>query len=146
MAAAKKNVASADAAVAVGATPCTSRGPEILREGGVIAVPAGASVELVLLSCFSPGNLIVRLGQAGQAAPPSAVLTNQPFPPPNPAQIVLPPLAPGGYVLHWSFVPVGNPWQLVAEIWVNGIVMFRHLKSDASTNPFPTGFMFLEVA
>jgi hypothetical protein len=70
---------------------------------------------------------------------------NQPFPPPNPASIMLPPLSKGRHVLHWSFVPVSDPWQLVAEISVGGMVKFRHFKSDQSNTPLPAGFMFLEV-
>jgi hypothetical protein len=126
-------------------SPCMTRGPEIPRPGGVITVPFEGSVQFLLLSCFSPGNLIVRLGPLGELVPSSTVLMDQTVPPPNPVTITLPSLAKGRYLLHWSFLPGTNPWQIVIEISVDGVIKFRQLKHDGGNIPLPTGFMVLEV-
>jgi hypothetical protein len=118
---------------------------EIPRPGGVITVPLGGTVEFRLHSCFSPGNLIVRLGPLGELVPSSTVLINQQVPPPNPVTLTLPALSAGRFLLHWSFLPVTTPWQIVTEIAVDGMVKFRQLKHNGGNIPLPSGFMVLEV-
>ncbi len=142
-----KAAAAADAAVAVqlAATPCDDLGDEILRPGGIVTVAEGNPVDFVFHYCNTPGRMIVRLGEASETAAVPLPLMNQIVPPPEPIDLRLPALPRGFFLLHWSFVPTNQTWQTKAEVVVNGIVRFRHYKSNDSANPSPTGFLFLEV-
>lgn len=76
------------------------------------------------------------------------VLVNQKVPPPNPLPVAVmpPPAPPGRYVLIWTlFPPPGTDWQIVVEVVVNGVTVFRQFKSAKSKLPVPRGFLFMEV-
>jgi hypothetical protein len=130
--------APATAAIPDEPVSCDTRGNEILP--GYISVPAGASVELLVLSCLASGRLDVTLSQAaGQST-----LAEQTIPPPSPLWITLPPLEKGKSQLSWAFVPTTTPWQLLIEISVNGAVQFRQLSGGTGV-PSARAFMILLV-
>jgi hypothetical protein len=79
-------------------------------------------------------------------------LVNQKIPPPNPltAVVARPPVSPprGRYVLIWALSPpppAGTDWQMVVEVLVNEVAVFRQYKSAKSQFPDPRGFLFMEV-
>jgi hypothetical protein len=117
---------------------CDTRENEILP--GYISVPAGASVEILVLSCLASGRLDVTLSQAAVRS----TLAEQTIPPPSPLRITLPPLERGKSQLSWAFVPMTTPWQLLVEISVNGAVQFRQLDSGTGV-PNARAFMTLIV-
>lgn len=120
-------------------------GEELLRYGGTIVVPESARVDFRFHYLGSPGLMVVRLNQAGPTAPVAPPLMKQAVPPPpSPVDLLLP-VAAGTWVLSWAFAPTAKPFQTVAEVVVNGIVRFRHFKTDQSDFPFPTGYLYLEV-
>jgi len=57
----------------------------------------------------------------------------------------LPRLAPGLYILLWSFTQVSSPWQTRTEVAVNDTNRFLHRKSSTDNNPFLRGFLSVEV-
>jgi hypothetical protein len=117
--------------------------------GSKIKVQQADKVEFFETSNGNPGNLIVSLSAMDGPATPATVLFNDQIPPPNPAKVPIqnppvPPLALGLYLLSWSFIPIGKPWNTMTEIKVNGVAVFQRAQSDA-TAPIGSGFVRLEV-
>ena len=124
-------------------TPCELLGSHevIVHE---IAVTRNDRVDWRVFLCNTPARALLTLADAmGHRV----TLVNQTLPPPNPlVRRVMPPTPPAArYVLIWSVFPSGADWQMVAEVLVNDVVVFRQFKSANSNEPFPRGFLFVQV-
>jgi hypothetical protein len=131
------------AAIRGAQTPCEALGQhEILAHQ--ISVTRNDLLQWRMFVCNTPGRAVLHLlDSMGHRA----TLLDQPVPPPNPiARNVMPPTPPPGqYTLVWALAPSGTEWQTVAEVLVNGVVVLRHFKSHTSNEPFPRGFLGIQV-
>ena len=109
-----------------------------------ISVTRTDRLEWRMFVCNTPGRAVLHLlNNMGSRV----TLVDQTVPPPNPiSRNVMPPTPPPGrYTLVWALAPSGPNWQVVAEVLVNGAVVFRHFKSQGSNEPFPRGFLNIQV-
>ena len=134
---------NADGAGLAAKTPC-----EELRDHEIIiheiVVTPSDQVQWRLFLCNTPARALLTISDAMGH---KGTLVNQTVPPPNPLlRAVMPPAPPlGRYVLIWSIFPTGPDWQTVAEVLVNGVVVFRQFKGAKSAVAIPRGFLFMEV-
>lgn len=129
--------------LAAAQTPCEVMGQnEILPHE--ITVNRTDQVSWRVSLCNTPARAVLGIADGlGH----QKVLVNQTMPPPNPltVNVMPPPPPPGRYVLIWTLFPSGPDWQMVVEVAVNGVVVFRQFKGAKSTLPMPRGFLFMEV-
>jgi len=118
---------------------CEQGGPEIQVMG--IRIKPADVVDFQAWSCGSSANITVDIMDgAGNAQS----LVNQQGS--SHVAVTLPALAPGDYVLVWSFIQTSTPWKTRVDVAVNGTDRFRHRKdSSTSTSPFLRGFLLLQV-
>ncbi|HSF38975.1 MAG TPA: hypothetical protein VLT87_04220 [Thermoanaerobaculia bacterium] len=129
---------------AVGQTPCQVLGEREIVVN-TISVTRNDRLEWRMFVCNSPGLAVLRLMDSMGR---TVSLVDQRVPPPNPIQrVAMPPTPPAGrYTLFWGLAPVDpTNWQTVAEVLVNGTVVFRHFKSSQSKEPFSKGFLNVVV-
>lgn len=129
--------------LAAAKTPC-----EVMGENEVpaheIFVKRTDEVICRLFLCNTPARAVVGISDAlGH----QKVLANQVVPPPNPlpVNVMPPPLPVGRYALVWALFQTGPDWQMVAEVAVNGTVVFRQFRGAKSKVPVPRGFLMVEV-
>ena len=129
---------------ALAPTPCETLGAKeiIVQE---IVVRPGDQLEWRMTVCNTPGRAILRMMSSTGA---KISLVDQVIPPPNPIRrSIMPPTPPAGqYVLYWGLEPSGPDWQTVAEVALNGTVVFRHFKGSKSAEPFSKGFLYVRVS
>ncbi len=133
----------AAAGIAAAKTPCEVMGEnEILPHE--ISVKRTDQVSWRVYLCNTPARAVLGIADAMGH---QKIIVNQAVPPPNPLTAnVMPPPAPlGRYMLLWLLFPTGPDWQMVVEVAVNGVVLFRQYKSSKSTLPTTRGFLFMEV-
>lgn len=112
---------------------------------GPVAAGRDEPVQLRLWLCKTSARVVVtldRLDLPGSGSPP---LIDQNAPPPNPVPVSLPSLAPGRYLLSWSYFVTSDEWMVVAEVLVGGVVRFRHTKSHQSDKPINHDATVVEV-
>ena len=114
-------------------TPCRARGAEMAFKVNAFATQqiftflqvcnAPAQVQIVLQALSVPGN-------PAQIIFPAADISNGP----NPIQTALAGLPVGLYQVIWQYVTTG-PFEIVAEILVDGIAHFRKLNTYKDALP-----------
>jgi hypothetical protein len=55
-------------------------------------------------------------------------------------------LAPGSHYLIWGLLNTNDEWQARCEVKVDGVVRFRHRKTNTSDAPLPKWMVALVVA
>ncbi len=131
-------VAEADpgSPAAVGAlvdSPCLDRGAPL--SFATVPARAGDRITALFAMCSAPGALVMFLQPSSIAAQPVPPIVQQPVASSDPVIVDLSTIEPGRYSLFWKFQAFSEPWQVVTEVEVNGVVRFR--RYDTSNDGIP---------
>ncbi len=103
------------------------KGKEVLRP--IFAHP-DSRIEFLFTFCRNATRIVADLGEVTSLAPSQRILDQQ-VTSSSPVKANLGALSPGIFLLNWSFVEAPE-WESVAEITVDGTVVFRRYKARTS--------------